>query len=423
MTAKTGTTPSGMDARIKSEHDDSGEFSEASLISVDMGMPKFGWRDIPLAEEFRDTRAIELQIGPIDAPVLHSPSVANIGNPHAIFWVDDVWAHDLERFGPLLENHPIFPERANISLAHVTAPDAITLRTWERGVGLTRACGTAACADACLAASHRTHRPRRDGHAARRDLFIEWDARDHIWMTGPVELEFSGAFDPETGAFTRSPDGRERNPGPELRPHSRISLTLHPGYEADMTLEVLTFGCRLNAAESQADARARRRGRARRRDPRQHLRGHRGSRAAGAAGDPQGAPRESGTRIVVSGCAAQTEPQTFAKMPEVDLVLGNAEKLSAKSYRRVPRPADFGIGASEKILVSDIFSVRETASHLVDGISTAAPAPSCRCRTAATIAAPSASSPTAAGTRAPCRWARWSRRCAGWSGTACAKWC
>jgi diaminopimelate epimerase len=175
----------------------------ADLISVDMGVPKFGWADIPLAEEFRDTRAIELQIGPIEAPVLHSPSVANIGNPHAIFWVDDVDAYDLARFGPLLENHPIFPERANISLAHVTAPDAIRLRTWERGVGETRACGTGACAALVCAA-----RKKLTGRAATvtlpgGDLFIEWDARDHIWMTGPAELEFEGRFDPETGAFTR----------------------------------------------------------------------------------------------------------------------------------------------------------------------------------------------------------------------------
>ena len=176
---------------------------EEQLISVDMGIPKFGWADIPLAEEFRDTRAIELQIGPIDAPVLHSPSVANIGNPHAIFWVDDVDAYDLARFGPMLENHPIFPERANISLAHVTAPDAIRLRTWERGVGLTRACGTAACAALVSAA-----RTRRTGRRAKLtlpggQLEIEWDSRDHVWMTGPAELEFAGFFDPETGSFTR----------------------------------------------------------------------------------------------------------------------------------------------------------------------------------------------------------------------------
>ncbi len=172
-------------------------------ISVDMGVPKFGWRDIPLAEEFYDTRAIELQIGPIEAPILHSPSVANIGNPHAIFWVEDVWAYELEKFGPLLENHPIFPERANISLAQVTAADAITLRTWERGVGLTRACGTAACA--ALVAAARTRRTGRSATVTLPGgaLLIEWDERDHVWMTGPVELEFSGLFDPETGAFRR----------------------------------------------------------------------------------------------------------------------------------------------------------------------------------------------------------------------------
>ncbi len=90
-----------------------------------MGTPQFGWQDIPLAEEFRDTRNIELQIGPIDAPVLHSPSVVSMGNPHAIFWVDDVNAYDLDRFGPLLENHPIFPERANITLAHIVDRDHI----------------------------------------------------------------------------------------------------------------------------------------------------------------------------------------------------------------------------------------------------------------------------------------------------------
>ena len=102
-------------------------------FTVDMGRPRFAWNEIPLAEEFRDTRAIELQIGPIDKPVLHSPSVVNMGNPHAIFWVDDVNAYDLHRFGPLLENHPMFPERANITLAQIVSREHIVIRTWERG--------------------------------------------------------------------------------------------------------------------------------------------------------------------------------------------------------------------------------------------------------------------------------------------------
>ena len=174
------------------------------LISVDMGVPRFGWRDIPLAEEFRDTRMIELQVGPIDAPVLHSPSVASMGNPHVVFWVDrDVWSYELERFGPMLENHPIFPERANISIAQVTARDAITLRTWERGAGLTRACGTAACAAAvCGARTRRTDR-KVTVTVPGGPLVIEWRDDDHVVMTGPAEWEFSGSFDPATGAWQR----------------------------------------------------------------------------------------------------------------------------------------------------------------------------------------------------------------------------
>lgn len=171
------------------------------LVSVDMGVPRFGWEEIPLAEEFRDTRGIELQIGPIDAPVLHSPSVVNVGNPHAVFWVDDVEAHDLARFGPLLENHPVFPERANISLAHVTAPDAITLKVWERGAGLTKACGTAACAAAACAArkglTGRNVQVTLPGGA----LAIEWrEDTGRITMTGPVETEFSGTLPLAAGA-------------------------------------------------------------------------------------------------------------------------------------------------------------------------------------------------------------------------------
>lgn len=167
-------------------------------FTVDMGKPRLRWEEIPLAEEFRDTRAIELQIGPIDAPVLHSPAAVNMGNPHAIFFVDDPYAHALERFGPLLENHPVFPERANISLASVTAPDRIMLRVWERGAGLTRACGSAACATLVAAA-----RKKLTGRAATvtlpgGDLFIRWrEGDDHVLMTGPVELEHEGVFAPE----------------------------------------------------------------------------------------------------------------------------------------------------------------------------------------------------------------------------------
>ena len=108
-------------------------------VTIDMGEPRFAWNEIPLAEPFHDTRRIELQVGPIDDPVLHSPSVVNVGNPHALFFVDDVAAHDLAKFGPMLEHHPLFPERANISLVQVLSQNHLRVRTWERGAGLTRA--------------------------------------------------------------------------------------------------------------------------------------------------------------------------------------------------------------------------------------------------------------------------------------------
>jgi len=171
--------------------------SMPGTVTVDMGAPRLRWNEIPLAEEFRDTRAIELQIGPIDKPVLHSPSAVSMGNPHVIFWVDDVAAHDLARFGPMLENHPIFPERANVSLAQLAGPDHLIVRTWERGAGLTRACGSAACAAAVAAV-----RTKRTGRKVRvtlpgGDLAVEWrESDDHVLMSGPVEFDFEGKLSP-----------------------------------------------------------------------------------------------------------------------------------------------------------------------------------------------------------------------------------
>lgn len=169
---------------------------DTGLVTVDMGVPRFNWDEIPLSEEFADTRYIELQVGPIDDPVLHSPSVVNIGNPHCIFWVDDADAHDLERIGPVLEHHPLFPERANISLAQVISPEEIKLRVWERGVGLTRACGTAACAVAACAARKRLTGRKMTVHLPGGPLQMEWrESDDHILMIGPSELEYEGVLD------------------------------------------------------------------------------------------------------------------------------------------------------------------------------------------------------------------------------------
>ncbi|MBA5778604.1 diaminopimelate epimerase [Stappia sp. F7233] len=182
--------------------------SEPRRITVDMGVPRFAWDEIPLAEEFHDTRAIELQIGPIDKPILHTPSCVNMGNPHAIFWVKDIEAYDLSRIGPLLENHPIFPQKANISLAHVISDTEIEVKVWERGVGLTRACGTAACAVAVAAARDRRTGRKVTVHLPGGPLELEWrEDNGHVMMTGDTEIEYEGLLDLDTLSFEKTAPG------------------------------------------------------------------------------------------------------------------------------------------------------------------------------------------------------------------------
>ena len=166
-------------------------------VSVDMGTPRFHWQEIPLAEEFHDTSKIELQIGPIDAPVLHSPCVVNVGNPHCIFWVEALEAHDLAELGPLLENHIMFPKRANITLARIDSDRQITIRVWERATGITKACGTAACATIVCAVRRNLTARSATVNLPGGPLHMEWRESDsHILMTGATELEYAGAFEP-----------------------------------------------------------------------------------------------------------------------------------------------------------------------------------------------------------------------------------
>jgi diaminopimelate epimerase len=167
------------------------------LVTIDNGRPRFDWKDIPLSEAFADTRHIELSVGPADAPLIHSPSVVNVGNPHCIFWVKSLDVVDLAKIGPMLEYHPLFPQRANITLARVDARDHVTMQVWERGAGLTKACGTAACA--VMAAGHRIKiidsscRMTLPGG----DLFMRVHESDgHVLMTGPVAYEFDGVLPP-----------------------------------------------------------------------------------------------------------------------------------------------------------------------------------------------------------------------------------
>ena len=167
-------------------------------FTVDMGRPRLRWDEIPLRDPFPDTRRIELQVGPIDDPVLHSPGAVSMGNPHAVFFVErDPDAYDLGRIGPMLESHPIFPERANISVAQVLGREMIKLRVWERGAGLTLACGTAACAAVVAASRLRMIGRQASVGQPGGTLAVEWRADDHVLMTGPVFLEGEGSFAPE----------------------------------------------------------------------------------------------------------------------------------------------------------------------------------------------------------------------------------
>lgn len=155
-------------------------------VTVDMGKARLDWRDIPLSEA-RDTLHLGIAHGPLQDPV-----GVNMGNPHAVFFVADVESLAMEELGPPLEHHVLFPERANIGAAEVIGKDRLRLRVWERGAGLTRACGTGACA-AAVAAARRGLTGRKvevvlDGGT----LTLEWLANGHVEMTGPVATAFRG---------------------------------------------------------------------------------------------------------------------------------------------------------------------------------------------------------------------------------------
>ncbi len=170
---------------------------DPALYTVDMGLARDGWQDIPLAEEC-DTDHLPLVNGPLADPV-----GVNVGNPHAVFFVDNAETIPLETLGPELEHNPLFPERANIGVAEIVSPSSLRLRVWERGAGLTQACGTGACA-AAVAAHRRGLADRKvqvtlDGGT----LSIEWLDDGHVAMTGPASISFAGTFN--TNLFAAEP--------------------------------------------------------------------------------------------------------------------------------------------------------------------------------------------------------------------------
>jgi diaminopimelate epimerase len=162
------------------------ERADPARITVDMGPARLAWQDVPLASAC-DTLHVPVAVGP-----LRDPACCSMGNPHATFFVADAEAIDVAALGPQIEHHPVFPARVNVGVVQVLAPDRLRLRMWERGAGITEACGSGACATLVNAA--------RRGVAARRAeilldggaLEIAWRADGHVTMTGPFATSFSG---------------------------------------------------------------------------------------------------------------------------------------------------------------------------------------------------------------------------------------
>ncbi|MBT0957873.1 diaminopimelate epimerase [Alphaproteobacteria bacterium KMM 3653] len=156
------------------------------LTSVNMGHPQLTWDQIPLAAEMNTLKL----------PMEGAPSATGMGNPHCTFFVEDADAVDLTTLGPKTEHHPLYPERTNVQVAHVIAPDHLRMRVWERGVGMTLASGSSSCATAVAA-----HRRGLTGRSVRitldgGDIWIDW-REDGVWMTGPTAHVFSATFSPE----------------------------------------------------------------------------------------------------------------------------------------------------------------------------------------------------------------------------------
>ncbi|MDA8708878.1 diaminopimelate epimerase [Hellea sp.] len=163
-------------------------------VSVDMGPPKLEWDQIPL-KEVMHTHHIDVKLGPIDNPILHNPGAVNMGNPHCVFFVEDFERAKPDKVGSMIEFHPLFPEQVNVGFARVDAKDKIRLKVWERGVGMTLACGTGACAAVVAAVRQKRTDRKVEVEVDGGTLFIEWrEDDDHVIMTGPVELESEGSI-------------------------------------------------------------------------------------------------------------------------------------------------------------------------------------------------------------------------------------
>lgn len=170
---------------------------EDGMIRVDMGPPKLDWRDIPLRDASH-TERIDVKLGPIDDPALWGPGAVNMGNPHCVFFVEDAEAAPVEKIGPMIEHHPMFPERTNVEFVQVLDKGRARARVWERGVGVTQACGSGACAVAVAGARRLLTGRKLEVILDGGSLFVEWrESDDHVLMTGPSATVFAGVLTPE----------------------------------------------------------------------------------------------------------------------------------------------------------------------------------------------------------------------------------
>ena len=160
-----------------------------ALISIDMGPARIEWQEIPLAE-----KADTLHLGIGEGPLQDAVGVS-MGNPHAVFFVADVSTVDIAALGPKLEHHALFPQRTNVEAVQVLSRDHLRMRVWERGAGITLACGTGACATVVAAARRGLTERKATVTLDGGDLEIEWRADGHVIMTGPVAESFVGTFD------------------------------------------------------------------------------------------------------------------------------------------------------------------------------------------------------------------------------------
>jgi diaminopimelate epimerase len=178
--------------------------SPDGAITVDMGPARLDWSDVPLAQEC-DTLAVPLGLEGLGNGGIGDATCCSMGNPHATFFVPDLDAVDLARLGPMLEHHPLFPARANIGFAQLVGPDRIRLQVWERGAGLTLACGSGACATVVAAARRGLTGRKAEIQVKLGSLQLEWREDGHVLMTGPATTSFTGTLDPSLFAASTAP--------------------------------------------------------------------------------------------------------------------------------------------------------------------------------------------------------------------------